>query len=72
MSTQRRYPQEVRERAVRMLLDHRDEYPSQWGSDPLDRREVRHVGGDAPVLGPGSTSATPGSVPGSPLRSANG
>jgi transposase len=30
MSRQRRFPPEVRERAVRMLLDHRDEYPSQW------------------------------------------
>jgi transposase len=32
MSTQGRFPQEVRERAVRMLLDHRDEYPSQWAA----------------------------------------
>src|SRR6266508_1531376 len=25
-----RYPDEVRERAVRMVFDHRGEYPSQW------------------------------------------
>jgi transposase len=25
-----RYPDEVRERAVRLVLEHQDEYPSQW------------------------------------------
>src|ERR1044071_2529543 len=25
-----RYPDEVRERAVRMVFEHEDEYPSQW------------------------------------------
>jgi transposase len=25
-----RYPEEVRERAVRMVFEHQDEYPSQW------------------------------------------
>jgi transposase len=35
MSEQKRagrppYPQEVRERAVRMVFDHQDEYPTQW------------------------------------------
>jgi transposase len=30
MNTQRRYPREVRERAVRMVLEHEDECDSQW------------------------------------------
>jgi len=30
MSRQTRYSPEVRERAVRMVLEHQDEYPSQW------------------------------------------
>jgi transposase len=25
-----RYPAEIRERAVRMLFEHRDEYPTEW------------------------------------------
>ena len=30
MSKQIRYSPEVKERAVRVLLEHQDEYPSQW------------------------------------------
>ena len=30
MTRQGRYPQELRERAVRMVFEHRDEHPSQW------------------------------------------
>ena len=31
-NTSKRYPAEVRERAVRMVQEHRDEYPSQWAA----------------------------------------
>jgi transposase-like protein len=30
MSVRKRYPQEVRERAVRLVFEHADEYDSQW------------------------------------------
>ena len=29
-----RYPQELRERAVRMVFEHQDEHPSQWAAIP--------------------------------------
>jgi len=32
MSRQSRYPQEVRERAVRMVQEHRGEYRSEWAA----------------------------------------
>jgi transposase len=32
MSRQTRYPQEVRERAVRMVFEHSPEYESQWAA----------------------------------------
>ncbi len=32
MSRRGRYPQEVRERAVRMVQEHRGEYPSEWAA----------------------------------------
>ena len=32
MSRQGRYPQELRERAVRMVFEHQDEHPSQWAA----------------------------------------
>ena len=32
MNRQSRYPQEVRERAVRMVQEHREEYPSAWAA----------------------------------------
>ncbi|MBA3841349.1 MAG: transposase, partial [Actinobacteria bacterium] len=30
--TSRRYPQELRERAVRMVFEHQHEYASQWAA----------------------------------------
>jgi len=32
MNRQARYPQEMRERAVRMVFEHQDEYDSQWAT----------------------------------------
>ena len=32
MTTAKRYAPEVRERAVRMVLDHQGEYPTQWAA----------------------------------------
>jgi len=32
MNKQARYPQEMRERAVRMVFEHQDEYDSQWAA----------------------------------------
>jgi transposase len=32
MTRQGRYPQELRERAVRMVFEHQDEHPSQWAA----------------------------------------
>ncbi len=32
MTSQTRYPQELRKRAVRMVLEHGGEYPSEWAA----------------------------------------
>jgi transposase len=32
MSNRGRYPQELRERAVRLVREHRSEYPSEWAA----------------------------------------
>lgn len=41
MSTSKRYSPEVRQRAVRMVFDHEDDYPSQWAA----------IGAIAPKIG---------------------
>ena len=43
----KRYPAEVRERAVRLVMEHRREYRERMGGDHFDRSEVRDDGGDA-------------------------
>jgi hypothetical protein len=35
MTRQGRYPQELRECAVRLVFEHQDEPPSQWAAIPL-------------------------------------
>jgi len=35
-----KFPPEVRERAVRMVLEHRGEYPSLWAEAPRVRLDV--------------------------------
>ena len=38
-----RFSPELRERAVRMVLDHTEQYPIAVGGDQLDRREDRRA-----------------------------
>ena len=45
-----RYSDEVRKRAVRMVLEHQHEYQTQGGGDPLDRLEDGDVARDASQL----------------------
>jgi transposase len=47
-----RYPDEVRERAVRMVFDHQAEYPSQWKAIESTAAPSRQHGRDLHVRGP--------------------
>ena len=58
------YPPEVRERAVKMFVEHRDEYPSEWAAMTSVGRQARHDGRDAAVLGPPGRRSTTGRRPG--------
>ena len=47
-----RYPAEVRERAVRMAAEHRDEYPSKWAATCSVASKLGMTALDAAILGP--------------------
>ena len=65
------YPPEVRERAVKMFVEHRHEYPSEWAAMTS---VATKLGMTAETLGPGSAGrrSTTGDGPGSRLMSARG
>jgi transposase-like protein len=46
-----RFSPEVRDRAVRMVLEQQEKHESQWSAITFDRREDRLYRGDAPEVG---------------------
>ena len=59
MNTQKRYPREARERAVRMVLEHKGEYDSQGAViGPVAKK----LGMTAETLGKWVRHAAPGSL----------
>jgi hypothetical protein len=49
----KQYPRELRERTVRLVIEHRDEYATEYAAIPLDRRQAGHRdAGDAAPVGP--------------------
>ena len=55
-----RYSPEVRERAVRMVVEHLDEYPSEWAAMTSVARQAGHDARDpcgSGSVGPRSTAA---------------
>ena len=71
MNRQGRYPQELRERAVRMVFEHQDEHPSQWAaiSSIAGKFGMTAETFASGFVGPRSMT---GSGPGSPPRSGPG
>ncbi len=51
MERQARYPQEMRERAVRMVFEHQDEYGSQWAAITSVATKWGHDAGYAQEVG---------------------
>ena len=51
MDKQKRYPPEVRERAVRMVFEHTEEHSSQWAAICSIAGKLGMTAGDAEALG---------------------
>ncbi len=59
-----RYPQELRERAARLVADSRDQYESEWSVNRLDRDQAgNRVGRDPAQVGSARLRSTLASGP---------
>lgn len=48
----KRYPRELRERTVRLVIEHRGEYATEYAAIPLDRGQAGHRDAGAAPVGP--------------------
>ena len=64
-NTSRRYPPELRERAVRMVAEVRSEHVSEWAAIEPSRRNSVSAPRRPCITGSGGPRSTPGSGPGS-------